>query len=189
MSGVDGASSSSAIMAATLTTATATPLKRLDSATQMDTTTTSSAPATIAGGSTVAATTACERPVGSDDIGDGSGGGATGLTAENRPFAHLGGGSAPNSPELKSPPLNGLSKFKNTTNLSSLFHHSDTNQSVDSKYVRSTIPMHPPTLDTYQMLILRYLTSMGEYQEVRESDIHFFLFEYFLNLFSVFIAL
>lgn len=83
-----------------------------------------------------------------------------------RPFAHLGGGSAPSSPELRSPPLNGLSKFKNTINLSTLFQ-TDTNQSMESKYVRNTIPIFPATAETYQMLILRYLTSMGEYQEVR----------------------
>lgn len=82
-----------------------------------------------------------------------------------RPFAHLGGGSAPSSPELRSPPLNGLSKFKNTINLSTLFQ-TDTNQSMESKYVRNTIPIYPATPETYQMLILRYLTSMGEYQEV-----------------------
>lgn len=117
-----------------------------------------------------------------------------------RPFAHLGGGSAPGSPELRSP-VNGaaaaagsssdngagtssgnggLSKFKNTINLSALFqtpsasailHNSDTNQSTttndatQSKYVRNTIPIHPASIDTSQMLILRYLTSVGEYQE------------------------
>lgn len=169
MVGIDGASSSSAIMAAVAATmsptgsiaaTTTTPHKRLEATavTMIDTTTTtSSAPAAVVyAGSAVDAAAAAT-------------GGASGeATAEDRPFAHLGGGSAPSSPELKSPPLNGLSsKFKNTTNLSSLFHHSDTNQSVDSKYVRNTIPLHPPTLDTYQMLILRYLTSMGEYQEVR----------------------
>ena len=83
----------------------------------------------------------------------------------SRPFAHLGGGSAPSSPELRSPPLNSLSKFKNTINLNTLFQ-TDTNQSMDSKYVRNTIPIFPATVDTSQMLILRYLTSMGEYQEV-----------------------
>lgn len=70
----------------------------------------------------------------------------------------------------------GMYKFRNTINLSSLFqtplassHSTDTNQSATndqtSKYVRNTIPIHPPTIDTSQMLILRYLTSMGEYQE------------------------
>lgn len=121
-----------------------------------------------------------------------------------RPFAHLGGGSAPVSPDVPkdsgtpgSAEANdaaaatnaagsgsynvsgglgnglgngGMFKFRNTINLSSLFHSTDTNQSAtndqsSSKYVRNTIPIHPATIDTSQMLILRYLTSMGEYQE------------------------
>lgn len=88
----------------------------------------------------------------------------SGSPALVRPFAHLGGGSAPNSPELMSPPLNGMSKFRNTINLSALFQ-SDTNQS-ESKYIRTHISIHPCTPDVQQLLILRYLTSMGEYQEV-----------------------
>lgn len=112
----------------------------------------------------------------------------------NRPFAHLGGGSVPSSPELSSPTLNGkilliqnefdvnasrvslyrppplptgLSKFKNTIHLNTLFQNENTSQSQgESKYVRNTIPIYPPTTETNQMLILRYLTSMGEYQEV-----------------------
>lgn len=81
-----------------------------------------------------------------------------------RPFAHLGGGSEPSSPEVRSPKLNGaMTKFKNTINLSTLFECSQ--QSSDCKYVRNTIPIHPATLETSQMLTLRYLTSMGEYQE------------------------
>lgn len=85
----------------------------------------------------------------------------------SRPFAHLGGGSAPSSPELSSPTLNGLSKFKNTIHLNTLFQNESTSQSQgESKYVRNTIPIYPPTTETNQMLILRYLTSMGEYQEV-----------------------
>lgn len=119
----------------------------------------------------------------------------------SRPFAHLGGGSAPGSPDQRNTAagassgattngdvtptpngdnngLGGLSKFSNTINLSALFantpthphnHNTDTNHSTttnqESKYVRNTIPIHPPTIDTSQMLILRYLTSMGEYQE------------------------
>lgn len=77
----------------------------------------------------------------------------------------MGGGSAPSSPELRSPQVNGMSKFKNTINLSALFQ-TETNQSTENKYVRNTIPIHPATTETSQMLILRYLTSMGEYQEV-----------------------
>lgn len=94
----------------------------------------------------------------------------------SRPFAHLGGGSAPSSPELKSPPVNGMSKFKNTINLNALFQ-SDTNQS-ESKYIRTHISIHPATPDVQQLLILRYLTSMGEYQEVK---IKFFIIAFVNN--------
>lgn len=61
----------------------------------------------------------------------------------------------------------GLSKFKNTIHLNTLFQCENTSQSQgESIYVRNTIPIYPPTTETNQMLILRYLTSMGEYQEV-----------------------
>lgn len=61
----------------------------------------------------------------------------------------------------------GLSKFKNTIHLNTLFQNENTSQSQgESKYVRNTIPIYPATTETSQMLILRYLTSMGEYQEV-----------------------
>lgn len=64
----------------------------------------------------------------------------------------------------------GLSKFKNTIHLNTLFQNENTSQSQgESKYVRNTIPIYPPTTETNQMLILRYLTSMGEYQEVSFS--------------------
>lgn len=106
-------------------------------------------------------------------------------SVSSRPFAHLGGGSAPSSPELKTPPLNGMAKFKNTINLNALFQ-TDTNQSVDSKYVRNTIPIFPANTDTCQMLILRYLTSMGEYQEflghVFEHNAMLLIFGYIENL-------
>jgi hypothetical protein len=35
-------------------------------------------------------------------------------------------------------------------------------------YVIGNIQIYPPTLATRQVLILRYLTPMGEYQEVNE---------------------
>lgn len=58
-----------------------------------------------------------------------------------------------------------MAKFKNTINLSTLFQ-SDSSHAGDNIYVRNSIPIYPCTLETRQMLILRYLTSMGEYQEV-----------------------
>lgn len=102
-----------------------------------------------------------------------------------RPFAHLGGGSEPSSPEVRSPKLNGaMTKFKNTINLSTLFECSQ--QSSDCKYVRNTIPIHPATVETSQMLTLRYLTSMGEYQEflgqVFEHNAMQLIFQYIDNL-------
>lgn len=102
-----------------------------------------------------------------------------------RPFAHLGGGSEPSSPEVRSPKLNGtMTKFKKTINLSTLFECSQ--QSSDSKYVRNTIPIHPATTETSQMLTLRYLTSMGEYQEflgqVFEHNAMQLIFQYIDNL-------
>lgn len=92
----------------------------------------------------------------------------------NRPFAHLGGGSAPNSPEMKSPQANGLAKFKSTINLNTLIQN-EGSQSFDSPYVNSNrISLHPPTPATYEMLILRYLTSMGEYQEVSAINLYLY---------------
>lgn len=95
----------------------------------------------------------------------------TSLGSLDRPFAHLGGGSAPSSPEnlIQTQLMNGLSKFKNTTNLTALFHidGSQTQNTKDNnKYLKNMISIHPPTIATSQMLILRYLTPMGEYQEV-----------------------
>lgn len=95
----------------------------------------------------------------------------TSLGSLDRPFAHLGGGSAPSSPEIttQNQLMNGLSKFKNTTNLTALFHNdgSQTQNTKDNnKYLKNMISIHPPTIATSEMLILRYLTPMGEYQEV-----------------------
>ncbi|KAJ6646016.1 Protein mahjong, partial [Pseudolycoriella hygida] len=111
--------------------------------------------------------------------------GETGTSS--RPFAHLGGGSVPSSPELTSPTLNGLSKFKNTIHLNTLIQNDNTSQSQgESKYVRNTIPIYPPTTETNQMLILRYLTSMGEYQEflgqVFEHNAMQIIFRYIENV-------
>lgn len=103
----------------------------------------------------------------------------------SRPFAHFGGNSMPTSPETRSPKLNGgLTKFRNTSNLSTLFEGSQ--HSSDCKYTRYTIPIYPVTIETSQMLTLRYLTSMGEYQEflgqVFEHNAMQLIFRYIENL-------
>lgn len=84
----------------------------------------------------------------------------------------LGGGSAPNSPsDSPSASLNSslvTHKFhKNFNNLTVLLQNElDSNtQEAKTQYTRNVIPFHPPTTATSQMLVLRYLTSMGEYQE------------------------
>lgn len=108
----------------------------------------------------------------------------------SRPFARFSTGSAPSnsvpsSPETRSPKHNGsITKFRNTINVSSLFETSQ--QSCDYKYVRYSIPIHPATSDTYQMLTLRYLASLGEYQEflgqVFEHNALQLIFRYTENL-------
>lgn len=109
----------------------------------------------------------------------------------NRPFARFGGGSVPSSsvpssPETRSPKHNGsYTKFRNTINVASLFENSQ--QSCDYKYnVRYLISIHPATSETYQMLTLRYLASLGEYQEflgqVFEHNALQLIFRYIENL-------
>lgn len=99
-----------------------------------------------------------------DDSNDAKSNSNTSITDLNRPFARFGSESVPSSPEMRSPMHNGtLTKFRNTINLSSLFENSQ--QSCDYKYTRNTIPIYPATNDTYRMLTLIYLTSLGEYQE------------------------
>lgn len=109
----------------------------------------------------------------------------TSSTDLNRPFARFGSGSVPSSPETRSPMNNGsLTKFRNTINLSTLFENSQ--QSCDYKYTRYTIPIYPATTNTYQMLTLRYLTSLGEYQEflgqVFEHNALQLIFRYIENI-------
>lgn len=83
----------------------------------------------------------------------------------NRPFARFGTGSVPSSPEQRPDKQNGsLTKFRNTINLPTLFENSQQSWS-DAKYTRHSIPIYPANLETYQMLTLRYLASLGEYQE------------------------
>lgn len=107
------------------------------------------------------------------------------ITDLNRPFARFGCGSIPSSPETRHEKHNGsLTKFRNTINLSSLFENSQ--QSCDYKYTRYSIPIHPATSETYQMLTLRYLASLGEYQEflgqVFEHNALQLIFRYIENL-------
>lgn len=119
------------------------------------------------------------------DTSSTSNGGSTNSSISARPFAHLGGGSVPNSPDASLQPTPNIhTKFRNTINLNTLFETSQ--QSNDCKYIRYTIPFHPCTLDTSQMLTLRYLTSMGEYQEflgqVFEQNAMQLIFGYIENL-------
>lgn len=109
-----------------------------------------------------------------------------------RPFAHLGGGSAPSSPESHAASTNStsssiLSKFKNTTNLSTIVQ-SDSSQhnNQEKNGYRYMIPIHPLTPATSQMLILRYLTPIGEYQEflpiIFEQNVMELIMRYIQNL-------
>jgi DDB1- and CUL4-associated factor 1 len=75
---------------------------------------------------------------------------------EIRPFSHLG--SSSNSVEV-----NGNVENENTSHPAL---SADNSQSTQDRITQKfTIPLYPPTLATSQMMILRYLTPMGEYQE------------------------
>lgn len=109
-----------------------------------------------------------------------------------RPFAHLGGGSAPSSPESHAASTNStsssiLNKFKNTTNLSTIVQSDSSQQNnQDKNGYRYMIPIHPLTPATSQMLILRYLTPIGEYQEflpiIFEQNVMELIMGYIQNL-------
>lgn len=76
------------------------------------------------------------------------------LETPERPFSHLGSSSS-------APQLNGESSHEEGDSV--LGENSQcTHDRVTRKFM---IPLFPPTLATSQMLILRYLTPMGEYQE------------------------
>ncbi|XP_065091772.1 protein mahjong isoform X4 [Ochlerotatus camptorhynchus] len=84
------------------------------------------------------------------EVGDGS---------PERPFADLG---PPSTSEI---PPNGVSSV---SNLNTLFQNENSQHTQDGQSRqahRNMIPIHPATIATSQMLILRYLTPMGEYQE------------------------
>ncbi|XP_059622089.1 protein mahjong isoform X2 [Phlebotomus argentipes] len=117
----------------------------------------------------------------------------TAMDTDGLSDGHLGGGSAPTSPEAvkatSSPniPNGSISKFRNTVNLNTLLHNELSTSNTENKFhVRNTIPIHPPTTATSQMLILRYLASMGEYQEflgqVFENNAMQLIFKYIEKL-------
>lgn len=72
-------------------------------------------------------------------------------TTKNLPNGH--------APEMFATASN-MSTFSNYEN-----SRDGTNASTAFRLKRIYIPVHPPTAESSQMLILRYLTSMGEYQE------------------------
>lgn len=78
-----------------------------------------------------------------------------GRDSETRPFSHLGNSS--NSVEI-----NGDGDIEEDSSQLSAENSQSTQDRVTQKF---TIPLFPPTLATSQMMILRYLTPMGEYQE------------------------
>lgn len=73
-----------------------------------------------------------------------------------------------------------------TSNMSILFENSRDAFPVSKYYKRMYIPLHPPTADTSQKLIMRYLTSLGEYQEYLamafENNVMQLIFGYLENL-------
>lgn len=82
-----------------------------------------------------------------------------------------------------------LDSFPNTSNFSALLENSREaflSGSSAHYYKKMYIPIHPPTPETSQMLILRYLTSMGEYQEflglIFEHNAMQLIFGYIENL-------
>lgn len=95
---------------------------------------------------------------------------------------------------LDNSPRVGNGKFQITINLSKLFKSETNRTGADSaggspsgcRISRNTISFHDPTLATSQMLILRYLTPMGEYQEflvhVFEYNAMQLIFRYIENL-------
>ncbi|XP_055624237.1 protein mahjong isoform X2 [Toxorhynchites rutilus septentrionalis] len=98
-----------------------------------------------------------------------------------RPFAHLG------ATETVTAPSNGASP---ESNLNLLFQNENSQNTQDNGQGRTShrnmIPIFPATIATSQMLILRYLTPMGEYQEflphVFEHNAMSLIFRYIENL-------
>ena len=75
--------------------------------------------------------------------------------------------------------------FANNSNLSALLENS-CDYTPSRYYKKMYIAINPPNTETSQMLILRYLTSMGEYQEflglVFENNAMQLIFKYIENL-------
>nr|AAO24927.1 SD05932p [Drosophila melanogaster] len=95
--------------------------------------------------------------------------------------------SAPQSPQHNGSGLGASSsQHGDASNMSILFENSRDAFSVSRYYKRMYIPLHPATADTSQMLIMRFLTSLGEYQEFLamafENNVMQLIFGYLENL-------
>lgn len=106
-------------------------------------------------------------------------------------------GSAPQSPQrlddsaasARCQNNSAMDTFVNSSNLSTLLENSRDafpSGSAGRYYKKMYIPIHPPSAETSQMLILRYLTTMGEYQEflglIFEHNAMQLIFGYIENL-------
>ncbi|XP_058458144.1 protein mahjong isoform X3 [Malaya genurostris] len=106
-----------------------------------------------------------------------------GADDDNRPFAHLGP-----SEGIGTTPANGPTPVSNLNTLFQNENSQNTQDNGQSKPAthRNLIPIYPATIATSQMLILRYLTPMGEYQEflphVFEHNAMSLIFRYIENL-------
>lgn len=85
--------------------------------------------------------------------------GANELSEVEKPFNQFDGSSSVDS---QTPPYGNLD-LPGTQDGRSFYTDSSSNQ--DKTVRKNMIPQFPPTLATSQMLILRYLTPLGEYQE------------------------
>ncbi|EDV55478.1 protein mahjong [Drosophila erecta] len=95
--------------------------------------------------------------------------------------------SAPQSPQHNGSGLGASSsQHGDASNMSILFENSRDAFCVSRYYKRMYIPLHPATADTSQMLIMRFLTSLGEYQEFLamafENNVMQLIFGYLENL-------
>jgi HIV-1 Vpr-binding protein len=82
---------------------------------------------------------------------------------EFRPFSHLGRATQHPSSEFRTPNTSAPSSDTESDNRPFYAENSqNTQERMTQKYM---IPLYPLTLAASQMLILRYLTPMGEYQE------------------------
>ncbi|XP_044248914.2 protein mahjong isoform X1 [Drosophila takahashii] len=95
--------------------------------------------------------------------------------------------SAPQSPQHNGSGMGASSsQHGDASNMSILFENSRDAFPVSRYYKRMYIPLHPPTADTSQMLIMRFLTSLGEYQEFLamafENNVMQLIFGYLENL-------